>query len=402
MTATNASQPEQARLFTLILLTALSTATLNLFVPSLVNIAEDLQADYNVVSLSIGVYLAAMTVVQLVVGPLSDKIGRRPVLLGSLVLFTLASAGCAFATDVRVFLAFRMLQSAMVAGYVLSMAMVRDTTNAQDAASRLGYVSMAMAVAPMMGPVLGGFLDSLYGWRSNFYFLILCGVALFIWCWIDLKETHLIDKKPTQEPSESTWQLMREPGFWAYSLCTTFSTASLYIFLTGAPLVAQSEFGLSTAELGIYFATGTAGFMLGSYLSGRYASGIPATTMMLAGRLTTCLGIAVGFSAALAGVLTWWLFFGSIVFVGLGNGLTIPSSNAQTLSIRPQLAGAAAGISGAAIVALGAPLSMLTGKILPEEGASTVVLFLMLCTSLISLATVFWAKQLENGTSSTS
>ena len=126
---------------------------------------------------------------------------------------------------------------------------------------------------------------------------------------------------------------MREPGFWAYSLCTTFSTASLYIFLTGAPLVAQSEFGLSTAELGIYFATGTAGFMLGSYLSGRYASGIPATTMMLAGRLTTCLGIAVGFSAALAGVLTWWLFFGSIVFVGLGNGLTIPSSNAQTLSI---------------------------------------------------------------------
>lgn len=172
----------------------------------------------------------------------------------------------------------------------------------------------------------------------------------------------------------------------------------MYIFLTGAPLVAQSEFGLSTAELGVYFGSGTAGFILGSFLSGRFASQVPALNMMLLGRLATCLGIFISICAALAGVLTWWLFFGSIVFVGLGNGITIPSSNAQTLSIRPKLAGAAAGISGAAIVALGAPLSMFTGNVLPNEGASTVVLSLMLFTSLISLATVFWAKRLESDT----
>ena len=110
------------RLITLILLTALSTLSLNMFLPSLANIAEALGTDYASVSLAIGGYLAVTAVIQLIAGPLSDRIGRRPVLLGALALFALASAGCALATRSEVFLAFRMLQGGVIAGYALSLA----------------------------------------------------------------------------------------------------------------------------------------------------------------------------------------------------------------------------------------------------------------------------------------
>jgi DHA1 family bicyclomycin/chloramphenicol resistance-like MFS transporter len=369
--------------------------TLNLFVPSLVNIAADLQTDYTLVSLSVGTYLAAMTVVQLIVGPLSDRIGRRPVLLGGLFVFTLSSLFCALSTNIWAFLFFRMLQSAMVAGYVLSMAIVRDTTSEQESASRIGYISMAMALAPMLGPVLGGVLDSAFGWRSNFYFLTLSGLALFLWCWIDLGETKKLPADNAANSNDTLLNLIKEPIFWAYALCTAFSTTNLYIFLTGAPLVAESEFGISPTELGLYFASGTAGFMFGSFLSGRFATSSRPIYLMMAGRIVTCMGLSVGCLAILFDILSAGLFFSSIVFVGLGNGLTVPSSNAQTMSIRPNLAGGAVGISGAITVAIGAPLSMLTGAILPETGASTMLLLLMLGVSILGLLSVMWAWRLQ-------
>jgi len=387
--------PVPPRLFTLILLTALSTVTLNMFVPSMVNIATDLNSDYSVVSLSVGIYLAAMTVVQLVVGPLSDRVGRRPVLLGALLLFAGASIGCAVAPNVQTFLFFRMFQSIMVAGYVLSMAVVRDTTNEQDSASRIGYISMAMAMAPLLGPVLGGALDTQFGWRSIFYVLAGAGVALFIWCLTDLDETNSPAVASTDSNNETIWDLLRERSFWAYSICTTFSTANLYIFLTGAPLIAETEFGISTTEMGLYLATGTAGFMFGSFLSGRYAATTHPIRMMFAGRIITIIGLCIAFLFSLLGYLPVWLFFASITSVGIGNGLTIPSSNARTMSIRPLLAGGAAGVSGAVIVAVGAPLSMLTGILLPDEHASSALLILMLLVTIISLLAVVWAQRIE-------
>ena len=385
----------EPHLLTLILVTALSTMTLNMFVPSLVSIATDLQTDYTLVSLSVGSYLAAMTVTQLIVGPLSDRIGRRPVLLGGLLVFTLSSLFCALSSNIWAFLFFRMLQSAMVAGYVLSMAIVRDTTSEQAAASRLGYISMAMALAPMVGPILGGLLDTAFGWRSNFYFLSLSGFILFAWCWIDLGETRNHATNITANNNDTLSNLIKEPLFWAYALCTAFSTTAMYIFLTGAPLVANIEFGISPAELGLYFATGTAGFMFGSFLSGRFATSTKPIYMMMAGRLVTCLGLLIACLAVLFDGLSAALFFSSIVFIGLGNGLTIPSSNAQTMSIRPNLAGGAVGISGAITVAIGAPLSMLTGALLPDTGASTVLLLLMLVVSVLGLLSVIWAWHLQ-------
>ncbi|KPU84409.1 MFS transporter [Marinosulfonomonas sp. PRT-SC04] len=381
---------------TLIALTAFSTLSLNMFLPSLASIADDLDADYGTVSLSVAGYLAVTAVVQLIVGPLSDRVGRRPVLLGALAMFTCASVACALAQDVWTFLVFRMLQGGIISGYALSMAIVRDTKSEREAAGLIGYISMAMAIAPMLGPMLGGVLDTAFGWRANFYFYAVSGAFLLVLCWIDLGETKPARSSESNSGSDTAIALLREPLFWAYSLCSAFSTGAFYIFLTGAPLVAKTEFGASTAELGFFIGTITAGFMVGGFIAGRFAPRFASTTMMLAGRLVACTGLLIGFTVLAAGWLSPMVFFGSTIFVGLGNGLTMPSCNAGAMSVRPNLAGTAAGLNGALIVAGGAVLTTATGLALPEEGAALVLLALMLSASSASLLAALWAKKLNN------
>lgn len=383
-------------LATLIVLPAVSVLSLNMFLPSLVNIAADLDADYATVSLAVAGYLAVTAIIQLVVGPLSDRTGRRPVLLVALTSFSIASLACSLAQDVWMFLIFRMLQGGIISGYALSLAIVRDTTSERKAAGLIGYISMTMAIAPMLGPMLGGVLDTAFGWRANFYFYAVFGLLLLVICWIDLGETKPARSTQTGASPESLRTLIREPLFWAYSLCTTFSTGAFYIFLAGAPLVAMSEFGVTTAQLGFYIGTITAGFMLGSFLSGRLAPQHEPSTMMLAGRLTACAGLTVGLATMLAGYMTPIIFFGSTIFVGLGNGLTMPSSNASAMSVRPNLAGSAAGLNGALVVAGGAILTSLTGLILPTNGAGLVLHLLMLAASGAGLVSVLWAICLQS------
>lgn len=385
-------------LLTLILLTSFAPLSLNLFSPSLANIADDLATDYATVSLAIAGYLAVTAIVQLVIGPLSDRIGRRPILLVALSIFTLASVMCALAQDVWAFLFFRMFQGGVVAGFTLSLAIVRDTTSERKAASLISYISMSMAIAPMLGPMLGGVLDTAFGWRANFYFYAFSGLVLFVLCWLDMGETKAAPSSETDGPPENAIVLLSEPMFWAYALCGAFSVGGFFIFVTGAPLVAKSTFGMSTGELGFYIGTITAGFMLGSFISGRLATRFKPTTMMLAGRVAACVGPTIGLFGLMVGWSSPVLFFGSTVFVGLGNGLTMPSSNTSVMSVRPKLAGSAAGLNGAVVVAAGALLTTVTGVILPQdEGSAVVLLALILAASSAGLLVVLWAIRFQAG-----
>ncbi len=382
-------------LITLIFLAGLSPLSLNMFSPSLANIAEDLSTDYATVSLAIGGYLATTAVIQLIIGPLSDRIGRRPVILGALAVFTLASIVCALAEDVGTFLMFRMFQAGMAAGFSLSLAVVRDTTSEQKAAGMIAFISMSMAIAPMTGPMMGGILDTAFGWRANFWFYAISGSILLALCWVDLGETRPDRSGETGLAPETTLSLVREPLFWAFALCNAFSTGGFFVFVTGAPLVARSAFEMTSAELGFCVGTITAGFMLGSFISSRLAPRARPTAMMLAGRLITFTGLAVGLAILSAGWLSPWLYFGSTVFIGLGNGITMPSSNAGVLSIRPKLAGTASGLNAALVVAIGAVLTTLTGHVLPQDGAAPVLMTMLLGTAVAGLLAVLWAIRLR-------
>ena len=168
------------RFATLVALTALTTLTLNMFLPSLSGMARHFGVDYAAISFAISGYLAVTAGLQLIIGPLSDRFGRRPVILVSLAIFLAASLVCATTDDVEIFLAFRLLQGAIVAGWGISLSVVRDTFGPRDAASRLGFLSMAMSVMPMTGPLVGGNLSLVSALAGTPYAADWRGGILFI------------------------------------------------------------------------------------------------------------------------------------------------------------------------------------------------------------------------------
>jgi Bcr/CflA subfamily drug resistance transporter len=379
------------RFATLVALTALTTLTLNMFLPSLPAMAADFAVDYATISWSVSGYLAVTAVLQLFIGPLSDRYGRRPVALAVLAIFAAASAVCAVTEDVTTFLIFRMLQGAVIGGWALAQAVVRDTAEPARAASMLGFISMFMAIAPMTGPMVGGVLEELFGWRATFIFYTGAGVALLALIWADMGETNTRRSETLSGQMRAYPGLLRAPAFWGYALCTAFSTSTFYTFLAGAPLVAAAEFAISPAVLGIGMGIITTGYMAGSFLAGRYSQRFGLSAMMIAGRLIGAAGMIAGLGAVALGALTPVLFFGAAVFVGLGNGITMPSSNAGAMSVKPDLAGSAAGLTGSLTVGLGAALTAVAGMLLTPDIAAVGLLWLMLATILAALAAALLA-----------
>ena len=177
------------KIVTLTLLAGLSALTMNIFLPSLPGMAAWFEVPYGLMQLSVALYLALSAVLQILIGPISDRFGRRPVILGALVLFLLATVGTLLAPNATLFLIFRMAQAVIAAGMVLSRAVVRDMVSDDEAASMIGYVTMGMSVVPMIGPVIGGILDEAYGWHANFGLLMILGVVVLGLVWACLLYT---------------------------------------------------------------------------------------------------------------------------------------------------------------------------------------------------------------------
>lgn len=378
---------------TLVALTAMTTVTLNMFLPSLPAMAEDFAVDYATISWSVSGYLALTAVLQLFIGPLSDRYGRRPVMLGILVVFTGASVVCVLTEDIWVFLIFRMLQGAVIGGWAISQAVVRDTAEPERAASLLGFISMFMAVAPMTGPMLGGVMDALFGWRATFVFYVGTGVVLLIVCWADLGETNRSASRTLGDQIRTYPGLLRAPAFWGYALCTAFATSSFYTFLAGAPLVSDAVFDISPAVLGIGLGSMTGGFMMGSFIAGRYSQRFGLTAMMVAGRLIAIVGLGTGLILIALGQLSPVLYFAAAVCAGVGNGVTMPSSNSGAMSIDPNLAGSAAGLTGSLTVGIGAVMTALAGSLLTPETAAVGLMGLMMAVTLAALAAALLAAK---------
>lgn len=382
-------------MITLIFATALSVLSLNMFLPSLAHMATDLRADYALVNLSVAGYLAVSAVLQLILGPLSDRFGRRPVLLICMSVFAVASLGCVLADTIWTFLGFRLLQAVVVAGPVLSSASIRDRYPPNEAASRLGYVAMAMALAPMLGPMLGGALDMLFGWRAGFVFYTGAGVALLALLWADMGETNWAPSSTFAGQMREYPHLFRARRFWGYALCAAFSIGGFYSFITGAPLVAAAWFDLSPATLGLGIGIITGGFMVGNFVTGRIAAHTRLTTMILAGRIIASIGPLCGLLMFVGGFGSVWVFFGSAIFVGFGNGLTNANASVGVMSVRPQLAGSAAGLSGAMIVALGAIITTITGVTVSPENGPYLVLSMMAASSFLGLLAVLYVRWVD-------
>lgn len=382
-------------LITLIFATALSVLSLNMFLPSLARMAEGFQVDYGLINLSVAGYLAVSAILQLIVGPLSDRFGRRPIILICMGIFAVASVGCVLAESIWMFLGFRLLQAAVVAGPVLSSASIRDLYAPNEAASKLGYVAMAMALAPMLGPMLGGALDMLFGWRAGFVLYSVLGAGMLALLWADMGETNTNRSATFSAQLKEYPHLLRARRFWGYALCAAFSIGGFFSFITGAPLVAAEWFDLSPAMLGLGIGIITGGFMVGNFITGRIAAHTQLTTMILIGRVVASTGPLCGLLLFIVGLDSVWVFFGSAICVGFGNGLTNANASAGVMSVRPKLAGSAAGLSGAMIVALGAILTLMTGAFVSPENGPYLVLGMMFVCGFVGLLAVLYVRRVD-------
>jgi len=376
-------------IMTLVLLAGLGALSMNIFLPSLPAMADHFQTDYRLIQLSVALYLGVNAVLQVFIGPISDRFGRRPVMLGSIGIFLLATVGTLLAPTVEVFLAFRALQAVIVAGLVIGRAVVRDMVPQEEAASMIGYVTMGMAVVPMVGPMIGGALEEVYSWQASFVLLLVCGLLTLWLTWADQGETAMNRSASFAEQFRQYPELLASPRFWGYCL-TAFASGAFFAYLGGAPFVGSEVYRLSPAALGFYFGAPALGYAAGNFLSGRYSVRFGINRMVLAGTVLTCAGLAVLLAVELAGATHPAVFFGFMTFVGLGNGMVLPNATAGMLSVRPRLAGSASGLGGAIMIGGGAALSALAGALLTPGTGPYPLLYLMLGTSVASVVSILY------------
>ena len=378
------------KIATLILLAGLSALTMNIFLPSLPGMADYFGVSYGLMQQSVPLYLALSAALQIVIGPISDRYGRRVVLIGSLVLFLLATVGTLLAPNVTIFLIFRMAQAVIASGMALSRAVVRDMVADAEAASMIGYVTMGMSLVPMIGPVIGGVLDDAYGWKASFALLLGLGILVLALVWADLGETATLRRTSLRDQARSYPSLLGSRRFWGYTLSAAFASGCFFAYLGGAPYVGDKIFGLSSTHVGALFALTAVGYAAGNFLAGRFSVRVGMNKMILLGTVVTSFGLAVLALLTLAGLSGPTVFFSLTIFMGLGNGICLPNANAGMLSVRPELAGTASGLGGAILIGGGAGLAAFAGVLMHPGATEMPLILLMLASSIASVIAILF------------
>lgn len=377
------------RTLTLVLIMGVSALNMSVFLPSLNALAAHFDAPYAFIQLAVSAYLGVSALLQLVIGPISDRFGRRPVVMAGLAGFMIATLGCILAPTPEVFLICRLAQAVVVTCMVLSRAIVRDLYDTDQAASVLGYVTMGMALIPMVGPMIGGTLQQLFGWQAVFGFLLAAGAALLALVWADLGETLTDGGLSFHQQLQQYPELLRSQRFWGYALVSAFASGAFFALLGGASFVAERVFGLTPMQAGFGLGAPSIGYIVGNGLSGRLSARVGINPMIYWGSGITVVALAASLGLSLMGVTGPWEFFGFCVLLGLGNGMVLPNAQAGLLSVKPHLAGTASGLGGAIMIGGGALLSALAGALLTEASAIPLQA-IMLASSIAGAAAAWW------------
>jgi MFS transporter, DHA1 family, multidrug resistance protein len=376
----------------LVAISTLQPFALNVLAPATPGLARALSTDYATIQLTLTVYLATVAVTQLFVGPISDRIGRRPCILAGVVLFLFGSLLGWMAGSIETLLIARVVQAAGGGTcFALARAVVRDTASQDKAASLIGYITMAMVVSPMIAPFVGGVLDEAYGWRSIFIAMAVMAAIVTVAAWLLLHETA------PRRSASSALDVLRgfpillgSPVFLCYTIALAFVSAAFFVFIAGAPYIVVVEMGRAPQVYGLFFMLNAGGYMLGNFVTGRFGQRIGSVRLVLVGTLISTAGMLIALYFALIGPWNPATLFVPLALNAIGNGLTIPGATAAALSVRPDLAGTAAGISGAAQLGSGAIAAVFAGYLVEIYAPSLV--FLMLACTLIGLCGALAAR----------
>lgn len=379
---------------TLVLITALAAMQMNVLLPSLPAIGDEFQVDYAAAQLVVSGYLATTAIGQIVFGALSDRYGRRPVVLWGIFVFLAATLAGAVATSFEMLMVARVLQASVVSGYALSRAIVRDMVPLEQAASMLGYITMGMALVPMVSPMVGGYLEEMFSWRASFWLSAGLGLVTFVVVWLDLKETNGARSESVGAQFRSYPELLASRRFWGFTATSMFSAGTYFAFLGGGPYVAKYHLGLTPSQFGVLFVFLPLGYITGNFLSGRYATRFGVFPLLKAGAAATIVGIGLSAAIYATGYREPIAFFAPFVLLGVGNGLVLPSAMAGMVSVRKHLAGSASGLGGAMNVGGGAALSVFAGFLLTPTSGAMPLLLLMLAAAVASFVSAVATERL--------
>ena len=360
----------------LIAATALGPMTLNIFIPSMPGLQADFDATYGTAQLTLSFYLVGLAGAQLIHGPLSDRYGRRPVMIGGLALQVVGTLACLFAPTIGLLIAGRLVQAVGgCVGMVVGRAIVRDRFDRERTASMLAYITMAMVVAPMLAPTIGGFLDNLYGWRASFIFVLLSSLIVLAIIFRWLPETLAV--KSTGNAFLSIPRdfalLLRQWEFCGYAFQLSFNSIIFLAFLSGAPYVVVEILNLTPGDYGLYFIPIVAIYMVGNFISARISPRVGIDRMISLGCVFIVAGAAYGLVMDLMGIVSVLSVFGPMGIISIGHAFCIPNGMAGAVSADPKMAGAAAGLTGFLQMATGAAASFVVGTMMTDSPTPLVV-----------------------------
>jgi MFS transporter, DHA1 family, multidrug resistance protein len=353
-------------------LVALGQISTSIYIPSMPSIVADLATTPARVNLTLSGFLLGFAVCQMVFGPMSDRLGRRPVMFTGLGLYLIASALCALAPTIALLITGRVLQGmAACAGPVLGRAIVRDIYGPSRTAAAMAYIGAALAISPAVAPIIGGYLQVWFGWRSAFVFLTVVGALIFAASWRLLAETN---PRPSGSQSDTPgllWScalLLRDRRYLGYTLVVAFVFAGLMAFAAGGPFVFIELLGMRPDHYGMLSILTVAGFLVGSLAAGRLAARLPADRLVLLGVGVSLLG--GGLLAALAGFapLSITSVVAPMTVFTAGLGVALPAGMAGAMAPFPQIAGAASALLGFIQMLVAAVASFAVGA-LPHGSA---------------------------------
>jgi MFS transporter, DHA1 family, multidrug resistance protein len=355
----------------LAMLTALSPLSTDLYLPSLPAIARALGVDTARVQLTLSAYLVGYAAGQIFYGPISDKIGRKPTVMAGLILYFLASAACALAESIDVLIALRFVQALGAAGpIVLGRAIVRDLYEGARAGRELSRMGMIMGLVPAVAPVLGGILEPLFGWRSNFWATAI-GAGILGLCFLLLMPETLRERRLEPISIRGILNgfrvLLRHPGYRLYVMLNTLTYSGLFSFISASSFVLQGTYGMSPLGFGMSFGLTVIGYIAGTILAQRMvtARGLdgtirPGVWCMAGGGVLMLIAMGVGGVSALEVTLPMTLY----VF---GVGLVMPQSNASAMMPFPDRAGAASSLLGLIQMSFSAASGTLLGVLITRS-----------------------------------
>ena len=369
-------------------MTAISSASISQYLPSLPAIARELDASSAQVQLTLSVFVVTYALAQLVWGPLSDRYGRKPMLILGLALYIVCSLAAALADTIGALIAFRVLQACAAAcPPVIARAVVRDLYELKDAARVMAYVSASFSIAPVAGPIVGASLEEVFGWRANFVFMVVFGVTMALAVAVVLPETRERGRGAPALPLailSSYGDLISRRFFLGYALCICFAFGCIFVFNSVAPFYFIGVLQLTPVEFSFAYAIVTLGHGSSSYMAARVTPklGIDRTILMgicisLGGAMAVVAAVTSGF-AGIAGIC------GTLVLVGLGAGFIFANATAGAISPFPEKAGAASALIGFMQMGVASLAGILA--IQAYDGTANALAFAVLILNLLLLA----------------